>query len=60
MQDRYREIYADHGRVVLPRFNIAEACCTRCANDGAHSARFALGCKDEDGATARCPCQDLQ
>jgi acetyl-CoA synthetase len=47
--DRYQEICAAYRWDVPPRFNIADACCGRWAND---RARFALYWEDESGATA--------
>ena len=55
--DRYDELCAAHRWDVPGEFNIAEACCTRWAND---RARFALYWEDESGATAACTFWDLQ
>jgi acetyl-CoA synthetase len=55
--DRYAEIFAAHRWDVPAQFNIAEACCTRWAND---RARFALYWEDESGTTAAYTFWDLQ
>ncbi len=55
--DRYQEICAAYRWDVPPRFNIADACCARWAND---RARFALYWEDESGATAAHTFWDLQ
>ena len=55
--DRYDELCAAHRWDVPGEFNIAEACCTRWAND---RARFALYWEDESGATAAYTFWDLQ
>ncbi len=47
--DRYAEIHASHRWDVPERFNIAQACCARWADD---RARFALYWEDEGGATS--------
>ena len=55
--DRYAEIFAAHRWDVPAQFNLAEACCTRWAND---RARFALYWEDESGTTAAYTFWDLQ
>ncbi len=55
--DRYREICAAYRWDVPAQFNIAQACCTRWAND---RTRFALYWEDEAGATLALTFWDLQ
>src|SRR4051812_19283435 len=55
--DRYAEIHAAHRWQVPANFNIAQACCTRWADD---RARFALYWEDESGATGAFTFWDLQ
>ena len=55
--DRYAEICASHRWEVPAQFNIAQACCTRWADD---RARFALYWEDESGSTAAFTFWDLQ
>jgi len=55
--DRYLEICAAHRWAVPARFSIAEACCTRWAND---RSRFALYWEDETGAAAAYTFWDVQ
>jgi acetyl-CoA synthetase len=57
MQDRYREIYDAFGWEVPERFNIAQACCRRHAQD--HS-RVALHWEDESGLASTHTFRDLQ
>ncbi len=54
--DRYAEIFAAHRWSVPAEFNIAQACCTRWAND---RSRFALYWEDESGAAAAFTFWDL-
>jgi len=55
--DRYAEICARHRWEIPERFNIADACCGRWADD---RARFALYWEDEAGASAAYTFWDLQ
>jgi acetyl-CoA synthetase len=55
--DRYAEICAQFRWEVPARFNIADACCARWAQD---RARFALYWEDESGASAAYTFWDLQ
>jgi acetyl-CoA synthetase len=57
MPDRYAEIYAAWRWSVPASFNIAQACCTRWAQD---RTRFALYWEDEGGATAAFTYWDLE
>jgi len=57
MQDRYREIYDAFGWEVPERFNIAQACCRRYAQD---RARVALHWEDENGLASTHTFRDLQ
>ena len=54
--DRYAQIHASYRWDVPPDFNIAQACCTRWAND---RSRFALYWEDEDGGRAAYTFWDL-
>ena len=55
--DRYAEICAGYRWDVPARFNIADACCRRWADD---PTRLALQWEDESGATAACTFAELQ
>jgi len=57
MQDRYREIYDAFRWSVPERFNMAEACCGRWAQD---RHRFAMYWEDEGGATSAWTYWDIQ
>src|SRR5438132_5071024 len=57
MPDRYEELYKSFRWQVPERYNIAQACCGRWAQD---RARFALYWEEESGASAAYSFWDLQ
>jgi acetyl-CoA synthetase len=57
MTDRYEELYGAFSWQVPARYNIAQACCARWAED---RARFALYWEDESGARAAYSFRDIQ
>jgi acetyl-CoA synthetase len=57
MTDRYDELYGAFSWQVPARYNIAQACCGRWADD---RARFALYWEDESGARAAYSFRDIQ
>ncbi len=57
MTDRYEELYGAFRWQVPARYNIAQACCGRWADD---RARFALYWEDESGARAAYSFRDIQ
>jgi acetyl-CoA synthetase len=57
MRDRYDELYGKFRWNVPPRYNIAQACCGKWAQE---RSRFALYWEDESGATAAYSFWDIQ
>src|SRR5437867_4745819 len=58
--DQYASLYREFRWHVPARFNIAQACCTRWANDPAQASNIAIHYESESGQTATLSYAELQ